>query len=70
MIDTLPNLRKTDWIRFQLLHQKTVLEGFIQETSPDGNWIKVGNAPDSPETLWYARSSIEVLDHQELGAPV
>jgi hypothetical protein len=65
-----PRLHKSHWIRFQLKNQKLVLEGFIQEISADGKWIKIGKTPDSMESLWYSETSIIILDHQEAEAPV
>jgi hypothetical protein len=58
------SLRKDDWIRFQVTANKIVLEGFIQEVSPDDTTITVGKAPLSPEKTSYSLAAITILRHQ------
>jgi hypothetical protein len=58
------SIKKGDWIRFQVLANKVVLEGFVQEIAPDESRIKVGKAPDWPESAWYARNEIRLLKQQ------
>jgi hypothetical protein len=59
-----PDLRIRDWVRFQLKSEKLVREGFIQEISEDGQWIKIGPSPESVETKWFSVTSVEILRHQ------
>jgi|GEM_PF-3117219 len=69
MLATELKLKKSDWIRFQLHHDKRVLEGFIQKISADGQRLKIGKEPDGPEFEWHALTDITILRHQTLGAP-
>jgi hypothetical protein len=56
-----------EWIRFQVPDLR-VLEGYVQEISPDGRRILVGKAPDWPENQWYDLADIRILHHQEMMA--
>jgi hypothetical protein len=57
-----PVLKKGDWIRYQLLQSRMVLEGFIQEMTPDK--LKVGQGPQTPGGEWRDRASLRILHHQ------
>lgn len=68
MAEAQAKIRKKDWIRFQV-PDKRVLEGFVQEVSPDGTKILVGKGPDSPENQWHVLAEIKILRKQAFGAP-
>ncbi len=53
-----------DWIRFQVKSTRIVLEGFIQEISPDEKSIKIGHAAYLPEGDWYLLTEIDILHRQ------
>lgn len=60
-------LQKDDWIRFQVADHR-VLEGYVQEISPDGTRILISKSPDWPENEWYNLNEIEILKVQALNA--
>jgi hypothetical protein len=68
MIETTAKIRKGDWIRFQVPDRR-VLEGFIQEVSPDETRVRIGKAPESPENQWHSLGEIVVLKTQTINEP-
>jgi hypothetical protein len=65
-------LKEYDWVRFQLHRNgdRRVLEGFIQELSPDGQRFRMCRAPDGIECEWFDLSELTILKTQTLGTPV
>jgi hypothetical protein len=65
-------LKEYDWVRFQLhrTNDLRVLEGFIQELSPDGQRFKMCREPDGIECEWFDLGELTILKTQTLGAPV
>jgi hypothetical protein len=59
-------VQRNDWIRFQL-PDKQVLEGFVQQISPDETKIMVGRGPGWPENQWHSLANIRILVKQTLG---
>lgn len=64
---TFTKITKNDWIRFQVADMR-VLEGYVQDVSPDGTRVRIGKAPDSPENEWHQLEAITILKTQELMA--
>jgi hypothetical protein len=58
-------LRRGMWIRWQNRSNRIVLEGFVQEIAPDGQRIRTGKTPDSPENAWYALSDVTILKWED-----
>jgi hypothetical protein len=47
-----------------LIESKIVLEGFIQETSPDELHLRLGSAPDTPDGKWHDAAALRIIHHQ------
>lgn len=58
------NVRKGDWIRYQIKSNRIVLEGFVQEVSSDGSRVRIGRAPAPLENNWYSLTEISILHQQ------
>lgn len=57
-------IKKGDWIRFQVLADRRVLEGFVQAVLEGGKEFRVGRRPDGWESGSFRADEIEVLRHQ------